>query len=375
MKTRAARFVVLCAVAWCALPALAQVPITANDVSERFSVGRTISYIDDTLATSINIGAPGPTSWDFSGLAAHRTTLAASIAKPTPFDSAFPGATHVLKTTLSGNVVVSGIAATVSGDLYLYFTVGAGFLSPGTYGIGTASTVLFPGSPPTVIPGTMKLANAPADVSYPLPLTYGASWRSTYTSTQTVSLAIPLPITPTVTNYDISYTVDAYGPMKMPGGGVQNALRIRKIDRAGAPTLGYIFLSETGASVQVTAIDTLASDSGTIPIRQKSVAWTPAVVVGVAEEGGTPSAFSLAQNYPNPFNPSTVIRYQVPEAGDVKLVVVDMLGREVAVLVNERRSAGVHEVTFDGAGLPSGVYFYRLQAGDVAQTRKLLLVR
>jgi hypothetical protein len=221
----------------------------------------------------------------------------------------------------------------------------------------------------------MKLANAPADVSYPLPLTFGASWRSTYTSTQTVSLAIPLPITPTVTNYDISYTVDAYGPMKMPGGAVQNALRIRKIDRAGAPTLGYIFLSETGASVQVTAIDTLAPDSGTIPIRQKSVAWTPAVVVGVAEEGGTPSAFSLAQNYPNPFNPSTVIRYQVPEAGDVKLVVVDMLGREVAVLVNERRSAGVHEVTFDGAGLPSGVYFYRLQAGDVAQTRKLLLVR
>jgi hypothetical protein len=98
-------------------------------------------------------------------------------------------------------------------------------------------------------------------------------------------------------------------------------------------------------------------------------------VTSVPADRTVPLQFELAQNYPNPFNPSTVIRYQVPEAGDVKLVVVDMLGREVAVLVNERRSAGVHEVTFDGAGLPSGVYFYRLQAGDVAQTRKLLLVR
>ena len=85
--------------------------------------------------------------------------------------------------------------------------------------------------------------------------------------------------------------------------------------------------------------------------------------------------FSLGQNYPNPFNPSTSIKYELPKTSEVRLSVYDMLGREVSVLVNERRDAGVHDAKFDAAGLSSGVYFYRLQAGDFIQTRKLLLVR
>ena len=88
-----------------------------------------------------------------------------------------------------------------------------------------------------------------------------------------------------------------------------------------------------------------------------------------------PTAFALAQNYPNPFNPTTVVRYQLPVVSDVKLVVYELLGREVIVLVNERRDAGSYEVKFDGAGLASGVYLYRLQAGDFVLTRKLLLLR
>ena len=88
-----------------------------------------------------------------------------------------------------------------------------------------------------------------------------------------------------------------------------------------------------------------------------------------------PDHFALSQNYPNPFNPSTVIRYQLPAAGSVRLVVYDMLGREVAVLVNETKNAGVHHVTFDAGGLASGVYLYRLQAGDFVQARKLMILR
>ena len=99
-------------------------------------------------------------------------------------------------------------------------------------------------------------------------------------------------------------------------------------------------------------------------------------VVSVAQREGTiPSAFQLEQNYPNPFNPITVVRYQLPVVSSVKLAVYDILGREVAVLVNERRNAGVHEVIFDGSGLSSGVYLYRLRAGDFLQTRKLCLIR
>lgn len=90
---------------------------------------------------------------------------------------------------------------------------------------------------------------------------------------------------------------------------------------------------------------------------------------------GFPLQYSLLQNYPNPFNPSTTINYELPHASQVSLTVYDMLGREVSVLVNERREAGVHEVKFDGSGLASGVYFYRIQAGSFVQTKKLLLLK
>jgi hypothetical protein len=83
----------------------------------------------------------------------------------------------------------------------------------------------------------------------------------------------------------------------------------------------------------------------------------------------------LYQNYPNPSNPNTTITYELPRALQVVLSVYDILGREVSVLVNDRRDAGVHEVKFDGSNLASGVYFYRIQAGSFVQTRKLLLVR
>jgi len=88
-----------------------------------------------------------------------------------------------------------------------------------------------------------------------------------------------------------------------------------------------------------------------------------------------PKEAGLKQNYPNPFNPETNIRYQVSDIRNVKVSVSDLLGREVAVLVNERRNAGVHEVKFDGSHLASGVYICRLEAGDVIQTRKLVLLR
>ena len=85
--------------------------------------------------------------------------------------------------------------------------------------------------------------------------------------------------------------------------------------------------------------------------------------------------YVLNQNYPNPFNPSTTIKYELPKASLVRLSVYDMLGRQVSVLVDERRDAGVHEVKFEGSTLASGVYFYRLQAGDFTQTKRLLILK
>jgi hypothetical protein len=88
-----------------------------------------------------------------------------------------------------------------------------------------------------------------------------------------------------------------------------------------------------------------------------------------------PLAFSLEQNYPNPFNPVTTIRFGLAMTVNVNLTIYDILGRRVDVLVNERMGAGYHQVTFDGTHLASGVYFYRIQAGDFVQTRRLLLLK
>jgi hypothetical protein len=99
------------------------------------------------------------------------------------------------------------------------------------------------------------------------------------------------------------------------------------------------------------------------------------VVTEVAGHQDMPGEFALLQNYPNPFNPSTTIKYELPTPSEVRMSVYDILGREVSVLVNERQQAGYHEVKFDGNGLSSGVYFYRIEAGSFIQTRKLMLLR
>lgn len=85
--------------------------------------------------------------------------------------------------------------------------------------------------------------------------------------------------------------------------------------------------------------------------------------------------FSLYQNYPNPFNPTTNIKFKVASYKVVKLVVRDLLGREVQTLINEKLKPGEYEVTFNGSNLPSGVYFYKLQSGDFTETKKMLRVK
>jgi hypothetical protein len=90
---------------------------------------------------------------------------------------------------------------------------------------------------------------------------------------------------------------------------------------------------------------------------------------------GLPKTFVLEQNYPNPFNPTTVMSYQLPVASEVSLKLFDVLGKEVATLVNERQEAGAYNYTLNASNLSSGVYFYRLQAGNFVQTKKMMLVK
>ncbi len=88
-----------------------------------------------------------------------------------------------------------------------------------------------------------------------------------------------------------------------------------------------------------------------------------------------PDNFTLAQNYPNPFNPATTIKYSIAKQSNVTLKVYDVLGNEIATLVDEEKSTGVYEINFNASNLASGIYFYKIQAGNFVETKKMILLR
>lgn len=98
-------------------------------------------------------------------------------------------------------------------------------------------------------------------------------------------------------------------------------------------------------------------------------------MVGVSGQTNIPKTFAVAQNYPNPFNPSTVIKYQLPRPEMVTIKVYDLLGKEIASLVNERKEPGYYEAVFDGSNLASGLYFYKIEAGNFVETKKMMLIK
>jgi len=85
--------------------------------------------------------------------------------------------------------------------------------------------------------------------------------------------------------------------------------------------------------------------------------------------------YLLSQNYPNPFNAQTIIKYNLPEASQVNIEIFDLLGRKVASLVDEKQTSGIHQVIWNADNAPSGMYFYRLQAGDKIETKSMTLLK
>lgn len=110
------------------------------------------------------------------------------------------------------------------------------------------------------------------------------------------------------------------------------------------------------------------------PLRWDSVLVSISVT-DVQENSLNPSVYKLYANYPNPFNPSTTIRYSLPEAAFTSLKIYDAIGNEVAVVVEEIKSAGSHQIEFNATGLSSGIYYYTLQAGAFKETRKMVILR
>ena len=131
------------------------------------------------------------------------------------------------------------------------------------------------------------------------------------------------------------------------------------LEEGGTNQLSFLFSCGT---------DSYRSTYATIKYVQTSVSVKE-------RESSTPRSYWLSQNFPNPFNPTTTIRYAIPQTGYVELKVYNLAGQEVATLVSEKKVAGEHEVQWNPTKLPSGVYVYRLQAGEVSEPKKLILLR
>jgi hypothetical protein len=119
----------------------------------------------------------------------------------------------------------------------------------------------------------------------------------------------------------------------------------------------------------------IVSDTNRVKYKNIKVWYLSNTVTGVSKNNLSPSSALVLQNYPNPFNPSTMISYETPATGFVSVKIFDLLGREVATLINENKQAGKYQVTWNASRFMSGVYFCRLQTGASSVTKKLLYVK
>jgi hypothetical protein len=155
----------------------------------------------------------------------------------------------------------------------------------------------------------------------------------------------------------------------------------------GTDSLGVFLFSDNGDSlgsrnVGLTNLNihTLTADNnGYVYAGTDNGVWKrplSEIVTSIKEiSAAFPTEFLLSQNYPNPFNPTTTFRYSIPNESKVIIKVYDIIGREVVTLVNEEKSTGNYELTWNAANLPSGIYFYQLRAGDYIKTKKMILLK
>ncbi len=354
----------LCFILFAGVRLSAQITVTQSDLEDFVHTGNILTSSVDTTHTSVDIGMTGSTSWDFSGMSLDEQFTVTSVnPSGTPYAGSYPGATVCLHGTTS----VSGYTA----ETWSYAGVNGALLD---YGLAAEAEV-------SGTQAVLKFSNNPAAQTVVVPLTMNSTWTQDYVETD--SLSILGFTTVTVNNVHEENMVDAYGNMTLPGGIIVPALRLRsdmtQISTAAdggtySRSISYIFITNSGAQISVDAADTTSPNTGVIQI--DGMSYIHANITGVKQaDNNIPQNFLLDQNYPNPFNPSTQINYSIPSAQKVTLQIYDELGKEVATLVNQEQAAGNYTVDFNASEFASGVYFYRIQAGNFIQMKKMILMK
>ncbi len=328
--------------------ALAQVTITQAQFYSIVTPGQIHHYYNsEGSVTTANIGAKGgPSTYDFS-----------SLPVPTGIsNNYFVSSLPPIAARFSGTAVTFGESPdSVERNPVLLFS------NDTLYNLGEAS----------LVPQYRFRHNLPAPAMMVFPLTVGLHHSYTYTEYDTLyNTNGSVDSSWSNANAD-SITVDGYGTLKIAGHDLQ-CLRI-KIDHRAYGDKEFMYMTREGVFLDV-MLPQGQTDTGTVQVENIMLLMAQ-TLSSVQPHAEAPANFSLGQNYPNPFNPTTTIEFSIGKMSAVNLKVFDVLGREVAALVNGQMTAGTHQVSFDASRLASGIYVYRLQTGSYTASRKLLLVK
>jgi hypothetical protein len=197
----------------------------------------------------------------------------------------------------------------------------------------------------------------------------GVTWSPINTNTSITSSAWYGASMKWIPYTDVCYLAGQFGPGGVIAKSMDGGLTWASMTTAGMTNIFHMEFYTAATTDDIIAYGYAVTGDG-------RVLKVDDVVVSVDLTSTTaPSDFVLKQNYPNPFNPATTITFDISVKANVMLKVFNLLGEEVAPLVNEEKPVGSYEVEFDATSLPSGIYFYRLQAGDFVETKKMVFLR
>lgn len=307
----------------------------------------------DADTTGVSQGPSGANqTWNFTNLTRTDSSVLSWVASgSTPYAAQFP---------------TSNVASSIDNSNFQYFTTSANNLIVNGY---AGANQVIPYSDPQTF------------LQYPF--SYGTTFNDNFFATYSLS---GFNVT---RSGNTTVTGDAWGTINLPFGSFNNALRVkytvvtRDSSNPGIPFItnstvtSYTWFVSGKKFPVFEIIYTTIDINGMSSTSSKHVNYSPNnPPIGIANIGtSVPDVFSLKQNYPNPFNPSTKIDFDVPTSGFVNLTVYDELGREVETLVNQDLQSGSYRVDWSGAKYSSGMYFYRIEAGNFRQTRKMTLIK
>jgi hypothetical protein len=340
--------------------AVSQISLVSTDAQSFFAPGKSWRMMENyQLTATMNVGSASASaqSWIMPSVVFEDTLRTDNVLpSSTPYASKFPRATHAQRQV---------------------FSDGSGIMTSYSYDRITTDSLI-------------DLGSASRNQASDFDTTY-------FWTTNRVEMTFPFTFGKTISSRDStsyfpgSYIIqkstsayDAFGSIALPAGTFQGLrwkhTSINQTVYNGVPvstdtSVSFTWITKEGYFLDVTPKDKNPGE-GTIEITGLSYTSVGTTPSGIEERGPTvPSTPVLSQNYPNPFNPTTAISYQLPTASTVTLKVYDVLGKEVATLIEGAQSAGIHTVRFDGSSLRSGVYFYRIQAGSFEETKKLVLIK